>query len=829
MSDAPLFAPPVPQTALDMGGIGAALDAHRTPLGAYLGASMGEGFWATAAGQSRAQGRLMSADQNAAPAERELLDQAAWQASEHHREGLSYRPGLTVARARVLAEIHDENQNRQQLMAQRRPSTGDQVLGFGAGVLGALPTPENFLPFAQPALRAAQAGRFGGFLASGAARVEAAQAGGWAARLGAGAATGAVDATLGSLAVMPSTLPSRASFGDEVTWAEVFQDLAFGAAAGAVLGGAAGAAFGAPGAAHPSHVPPTMDPRPGQAPPPIPQQDATLHGLATGMDQLASGAEVDLAMAAPSVRAALEAAHAENARLSAMVLHTGGTGLADQVAGRPLVVTGTAAPGAEGRATTPDGRAIGFRYEVVDAGDLVTSHTQDFAENPAFPQELQPRARDRAEAQAWVAETATRLRPEDLEANPSTTSGAPIVGEDGLVESGNGRTLAIRRAYAEGLPTAQTYRAMLARLGFDVQGMAEPVLIRRRTTPLDAEARRAFTAESNVDQLARMSAGEQARTDARRLTPELLARLQPGGLDSAANADFIRAVIEALPQSERTALSSGGKLTADGLTRLERALAARAYGDGPLVTRLAESRDGAAENMGRALLNAAPALARLRGLVDAGQVRGQLDAIPALVRAVQRISAARAAGQELRSVFDQLHLFGDGPGPAERAWLDLLLRHPVRQEIGGVGRDVLTARIEAYAKAASEAPSTPDVFGGPPPGLGDVMRLAFREAGIETPATLRGLDADTWAPPEALDPEPLQLQHASGDPVAAAAERMGLDLGGPEIELEAARLRDAGQLDAESLALLDEADATAAKVEHAEETWGAAAACVVRG
>ena len=93
---------------------------------------------------------------------------------------------------------------------------------------------------------------------------------------------------------------------------------------------------------------------------------------------------------------------------------------------------------------------------------MVTRHNQDLTANPAYPPELQPRARDRAASEAQVANIASRLQPERLGASNTVADGAPIVGPDGVVESGNGRVMALRRAYAANRPKAQGYRDWLA-------------------------------------------------------------------------------------------------------------------------------------------------------------------------------------------------------------------------------------------------------------------------------------------------------------------------------------------------------------------------------
>jgi len=829
MSDTALSYLGAPTMGLPVDAAGRLIEEFRSPLGQFLGAAAGENFWATIAGQVRADDRVRLAERTAPEPELAPMPEDEWRSSEHFREGVPYRRGMTRAAARVLADVSDEQRERERILGSRH-DWGSAALAFGAGIVGSLPTPENFLPFAGPALEAARAGYLGRRFAQFAASAEAARTGGAGARAAFGAGAGAMDATLGTAIAMPMVNAGRASFGDDVTWSEIALDLALGFAAGGVLGGAIGAAIPARRAGAPAGASGAETPL--AALPPVPAQDAALHAMTAGAVQLAEGGHIDLSLTPPAVRQQLEGLLAENRRLQAMVLPTAedGAGVSARTAARVPVGAAAARPGAEGRASTPAGTEVSFRYEVVEAADLVPSHDPlSFAENPAFPQELQPRDRNLPERQQQVRDMAARLRPEELEASASTTTGAPLIGPDGLVESGNGRTMAIVNAYAQGLPTAQAYRASLVRAGFDQAAtMQRPVLVRRRTSELTPDARRRYVEESNVAQIDRATAAEQARTDARRVTLPMLQMLRSPDLAAAGNGDFVRAFIGQLPAGEARDLSTKGELTPDGLARIQRALAARAYQNHQLIQRLTQSREGAAEAMGRALIDAAPAIAHLRAAVEAGQVRAGLDATDALVRAVRRINDARDAGKPLRSVLDQLDIFGDDASPAERAFLELLLRHPIRQEIGGLGRETIAARLEAYARHALEAPQTPDAFGMPPPGLGDVLRAAFREAGLDPPAALRGLDADTYTPPAAPPPEPLAPMR-SADPVAAAAERMGLDIEGAAHLAEANRLAERGDLPDDLRAMLDETAELRAKVEHADESWQAAAACVIRG
>src|SRR5690606_29620533 len=105
------------------------------------------------------------------------------------------------------------------------------------------------------------------------------------------------------------------------------------------------------------------------------------------------------------------------------------------------------ATGSTSRAATERGTEVETQWAVVEAADLITSHDTNLRVNPEFPQELQPRARERAASQLQINRMVAELRPEFLAESPKASEGAPIVGPDGVVESGNARTIALKRAY----------------------------------------------------------------------------------------------------------------------------------------------------------------------------------------------------------------------------------------------------------------------------------------------------------------------------------------------------------------------------------------------
>lgn len=196
------------------------------------------------------------------------------------------------------------------------------------------------------------------------------------------------------------------------------------------------------------------------------------------------------------------------------------------------------------------------RYKIVELDDLIPSHKFNEAgtlvkENIEYPQELQPRTRERAEYNiALLGE----INPGLLVAeSPNISDGTIIVGKDNIVESGNGRFLRLQSAQIDG--RYDNYREFLvqnaAKFGFtadDINRFEYPVLVRERTS--GTTSREDFARRANVPAVAKMSATETAIIDSR-FVGKLISRLDENAFlsDAVQNPDFSRDFINNLPDA----------------------------------------------------------------------------------------------------------------------------------------------------------------------------------------------------------------------------------------------------------------------------------------
>lgn len=390
-------------------------------------------------------------------------------------------------------------------------------------------------------------------------------------------------------------------------------------------------------------------------------------------------------------------------------------------------------------AISAKGREIPIRYALVELDDLIASHDTDLIENPDYPGELQPRDRDRAGSMANNRNLQKVMHPRLLMRGPSAEGGSPMTSADGVVESGNGRIIALRRDRAEGGELWGRYLDELAAQGFDTTGMKAPVLVRVRDNLLTGPERAALARELNGKIGEQLGAREQGMVDAAAMDAGVLDLLQGGDVASAANRPFVRAMLQKVAGNDLNALvDAAGALSKAGAERIKAALVAHAYNDARLLDAVYEAADGEIKAIGKALEEAAPAWSRMRAAIARGQTAAEVDLTPHLRAAVDLVRYARDSKTPLAELFAMRQgtpdmITGEVLSPQTEAVLRILFwDDPKSGDIQfkkprGAAR--IAKALQHYAAAAEATPPGADLLGDAPDAkaarfLAEARRLA---------------------------------------------------------------------------------------------------------
>ena len=318
--------------------------------------------------------------------------------------------------------------------------------------------------------------------------------------------------------------------------------------------------------------------------------------------------------------------------------------------------------------------AKGGEYELLtdieDLSNIIASNEINGTLNAMYPQEFQPRDRSSAALQLQIDGIANNLRTEVLGNSHRVSDGAPIIGPDNIVESGNGRTMAIGKAFET--DKANEYRAFVEQYaqehGIDISGMNRPVMVRRRLSETD---RAEFARVANQPDVAGYSATERARNTN---LPDisLLKINQDGGINLDQSNDFVKQFLQGVSDAERGALitKDGYQLSQDGKRLIESTIMQNTYDDSNLVTRLSENLDDESKNVLNALMRVAPQLLQLGDLVKQGG-RHQNTIAKDLADAAQKLNDLKASGVKVEDYLNQGQLIPDELSIGTREFLNI--------------------------------------------------------------------------------------------------------------------------------------------------------------
>ena len=324
--------------------------------------------------------------------------------------------------------------------------------------------------------------------------------------------------------------------------------------------------------------------------------------------------------------------------------------------------------GAVGKAVTvvtDKRKELHTRYRIVPASALTTSNVYDgdtIARNGAYPQPLQPRERSGRKAmQVQTDGMAADLHPAELEFSRNLNQGAPLIRKDGVVLNGNGRTMAITRAYQLRNASGKAYTRYLCEhaedFGFTkaqmqaavkAKGTDKPILVRELLDDVD-DASMTEIINSKVGG-ASMSASEQATADAKSITASDFDGYDVesnGDLTKASNDDFVARLLHKLagPDELNRYTDKNGGINQDGYQRVKRAIFSRAYSDADLIAKMAESMDDAIKNISNGLQAASANIARLNLKMHEGRAY-EYPLAKTIAQAVKKYNAIKEGKAE---------------------------------------------------------------------------------------------------------------------------------------------------------------------------------------
>lgn len=322
---------------------------------------------------------------------------------------------------------------------------------------------------------------------------------------------------------------------------------------------------------------------------------------------------------------------------------------------------------------TDDGKEFKVTYKIVPADSLISSSTYDFAKNENYPSELQPRDRDRVSMREQVDDMARNLSPQDLAESRNVNEGAPVINQDNVVENGNGRTMAITRAYKHGgeayNASAKAYKQFLIdnaeKFGFtkeQVEAMDNPVLVRQRDSSSD-NLQDSIIHSTNGGM--KMSASQQAQADVKKVSAKTLEKYNydgSGDLTLESNRDFVTSVLdEVSDKSDRDVLfDKDGRPSKAGIERVRAVMTAAAYGNTELLDRMSESTDNDMQNVIKAYVSVAPRVASIRMRMENGEIGKDYNLPKVLSDALDFYFKCKAENKPVKFALNETGLFSDG-------------------------------------------------------------------------------------------------------------------------------------------------------------------------
>ena len=367
--------------------------------------------------------------------------------------------------------------------------------------------------------------------------------------------------------------------------------------------------------------------------------------------------------------------------------------------------------------TMPNGEKHDAQYAIVELDTILASHNEEtFSDTKGYPRNslgnnLNDRnyATDKG-AQQLVEEYARNLNPDLVIALTSTPDGTPIITPDGIVVSGNNRTMSLKLARKKYGTKWREYQATLQNesdvFGFDqsdldnLAEMTAPVLVRidsdfgdLTTTNMAKYNASSMKGKSPVDRAAELATTLREQILCETNIPKIIGDFDTLS-DFYADRSAVKRMVSAMQQcsvlneQDMPAYVENGYFTEDGKTLLETILASLILE--PDTLRIA-NRDGV-RSFRQAIVNALPALIANKNL-DASAIL-----IPHINAAIRYQGEVIASGLGWENFVNQVNMFSDDRADCNTVYINRLMNEGQR-----VFRDAIRKYNDSQAQAGGNA------------------------------------------------------------------------------------------------------------------------------
>lgn len=344
----------------------------------------------------------------------------------------------------------------------------------------------------------------------------------------------------------------------------------------------------------------------------------------------------------------------------------------------------------------------------------------------------QARDRNRTTSRLQVDTIANNLDPAQLTDSTTMTHGSPTITDDGTIIAGNGRTMALKQAYAQG--RGEEYRQMLAtkadEYGLDKTLLAQmnnPVLV-KSVGNIPPDKLRQLALNSNETGTMAQSTFENARADVERVAKVNLDNLHSddtGNINTPSNKPIINQFVSQFPIEQQNALrQADGTLSKQGLERFENALLLSAYGYNPTTQAILESTDLELKNAIKALVSTVPSIVKTKQGIQDG-ITPNDDIARDITEALSVLAKLRRDNVRPYDYLAQTTLFEDELSDVGKRLLDFMDKN-IRSVV-----KIRQLLYKYYANLSKENLNQNDMFGKPTQSKQTRLNHALQELGYE--------------------------------------------------------------------------------------------------